>query len=167
MSRDPYPAKAMDAARRDYFRQAQLLQKQLGVLLGIGLVLTWLLSRTASRWLELIAIALLLACGGGLFVVSAWLFTRHHPAISVFNDRLWFRGLREQVVMLRNVRDAQLVQSRIAGWTRHSIELTLDALDAEPEQVRIPLDTIEADADEVLELIRERASLQREPQHVH
>jgi hypothetical protein len=167
MWRDPPSAHAMDAARRDYFRQAQLLQKQLGVLLGIGLVLTWLLSRTGSRWLELIAIALLLACCGGLFVVSAWLFTRHHPAISVFNDRLWFRGLREQVVMLRNVRDAQLVESRIAGWTRHSIELTLDALDAEPEQVRIPLDAIELDADEVLELIRERASLQREPQHVH
>jgi len=157
----------MDAARRDYFRQARLLQKQLGVLLGTGLVLTWLLSLTSSRWLELIAIALLLVCGGGLFVVSAWLFTRHHPAISVFNDRLWFRGLREQVVMLRNVRDAQLVESRFAGWTRRSIELTLDALDAEPEQVRIALDTIEADADEVLELIRERASLQREPQHVH
>src|SRR5690349_12219633 len=107
MLRDSPPAKAMDAARRDYFRQARLLQKQLGVLLGTGLVLTWLLSLTSSRWLELIAIALLLACGGGLFVVSAWLFTRHHPAITVFNDRLWFRGLREQVVMLRNVRDAQ------------------------------------------------------------
>ena len=157
----------MDAARRDYFRQAQLLQKQLGVLLLVGLALTWLLSRTSSGWLELLAIALLMVCCAGLFVVSAWLFTRHHPAISVFSDRLWFRGLREQVVMLRNVRDAQLVESRIAGWTRRSIELTLDALDAEPEQVRIPLDAIDADADEVLELIHERASLQREPQHVH
>ena len=167
MLRDPSRADAMDAARRDYFRQAQLLQRQLGVLLGAGLVLTWVLSRNNSRWLELIAIVLLLACCGALFVVSAWLFTRHHPAISVFNDRLWFRGLREQVVMLRNVRDAQLVESRLAGWTRRSIELTLDAFDAEPEQVRIPLDAIDADADEVLELIQERASLQREPQHVH
>jgi len=167
MNRHSSSADAMDAARRDYFRQAQLLQKQLGVLLVVGVALTWLLSHISWRWLELVVMVLLLACGAGLFVVSAWLFTRHHPAISLFNDRLWFRGLREQVVMLRNVRDAQLVESRIAGWTRRSIELTLDALDAETELVRIPLDAIDADADELLELILERASLQREPQHVH
>src|SRR5439155_17430053 len=113
VARSPSPADAMDAARRDYFRQTPLLRKQLGVLLVVGLALTWLLSHIGSRWLELIAIALLLACSAGLFVVLAWLFTRHHPAISLFNDRLWFRGLREQVVMLRNVRDAQLVEPRI------------------------------------------------------
>ena len=58
---------------------------------------------------------LAVACGAAIFVVSARLFTRHHPAISVFSDRLWYRGLREEVVMLRNVRDAQVVESRLAG----------------------------------------------------
>src|SRR5215467_10984099 len=113
----------MDANRRDYFRQATLLQRQLGVLLAAGLLLTALMSYAPWRWLELLCVALLWLCGAAIFVVSARLFTRHHPAISVFTDRLWFRGLREQVVMLRNVRDARLVESRIAGWTRRSIEL--------------------------------------------
>ena len=157
----------MDASRRDYFRQAQTLQRQLGALLAAGALVSWLMSLAASRWLELLCVALLLACGAGLFVVSARLFTRHHPAISVFNDRLWFRGLREQVVMLRNVSDAQLVESRIAGWTRRSIQLRLnDSSDAddEPEQLLVPLDAVEADPVEVLGLIRERAALQREQQ---
>ena len=84
----------MDATRRDYFRQAPLLQRQLGVLLGVGLLLSWLMSQSPWRWLELLCVALLWLCGAAIFVVSARLFTRHHPAISVFTDRLWFRGLR-------------------------------------------------------------------------
>ena len=156
----------MDATRRDYFRQARLLQRQLGALLVVGLVLTWLASAAPWRWLELLCVALLWLCGAALFVVSARLFTRHHPAISVFNDRVWFRGLREQVVMLRNVRDAQAVETRIAGLPRRFIELTLtdargsDSVDA--ESVRIPLETIDADVEQMLELIRQRAALQRE-----
>ena len=157
----------MDASRHDYFRQAQPLQKQLGVLLVVGLIAMWLLSHASSRWFELLCVALLLACSGGICVVSAWLFTRHHPAISLFNDRLWFRGLREQVVMLRNVSDAQLVESRVAGWTRRWIRLRLggagsDESDDDAEQLRIPLDAVEGDPDEMLALIRERAALQRE-----
>lgn len=155
----------MDATRRDYFRQAPLLQRQLGVLVVVGLLLTWLMSRATWRWLELLCVALLWLCGAAIFVVSARLFTRHHPAISVFADRLWFRGLREQVVMLRNVRAAQFVDAPIAGLPRRWIELTLgdprDA-DVDAERVRIPLDTIEADIDEMLELIRQRAAQQRE-----
>src|SRR5262245_56508104 len=157
----------MDATRRDYFRQAPLLQRQLGVLLVAGLLLTWLMSSVPWRWLELLCVALLWACGAAIFVVSARLFTRHHPAISVFTDRLWFRGLREQVVMLRNVRDAQFVEARIAGLPWRFIELTLadprdlDA-DVNAESVRVPLDTIDADIDEMLVLIRERAAQQRE-----
>ncbi|HEX6720159.1 MAG TPA: hypothetical protein VF107_01245, partial [Burkholderiaceae bacterium] len=119
------------------------------------------------RWLELLCVALLWLCGGALFVVSARLFTRHHPAISVFNDRLWFRGLREQVVMLRNVRDAQAVETRIAGLPWRFIELTLtdprgSDSDVDAESVRIPLATIDADVEQMLELIRQRAALQRE-----
>jgi hypothetical protein len=167
MSRIPDTGASMDATRRDYFRQTQTLQRRLGVLLGCGMLATWLLSRANSALLELMLVALLLACSGGLFVVLAWLFTRHHPTVSVFSDRLWFRGLREQVVMLRNVRDAQLMESTTAGWTRRSIELTLDGGDVQDERVRIGLDALEVDADELLELIRERAALQREPQHVH
>jgi hypothetical protein len=157
----------MDATRRDYFRQASLLQRQLGMLVLAGLMLTWLMSRASSRWFELLCVALLWVSGAAIFVVSARWFTRHHPAISVFTDRLWFRGLREQVVMLRNVRDAQVVDARIAGLPRRWIELTLgdprgrdDGVD--DESVRIPLDTIDADVHEMLELIRQRAAEQRE-----
>lgn len=157
----------MDPSRRDYFRLAPLLQRQLGALLLVGLLLTWLMSHVPWRWLELLCVALLWVCGAAIFVVSARLFTRHHPAISVFADRLWFRGLREQVVMLRNVRDAQFVESRIAGLPRRWIELTLgdprgrDA-EADGESVRISLDAVDADADEMLGLIRQRAAEQRE-----
>jgi hypothetical protein len=157
----------MDASRRDYFRQAPLLQRQLGALVLVGLLLTWLMSQVPWRWLEFLCVVLLWVCGAAIFVVSARLFTRHHPAISVFADRLWFRGLREQVVMLRNVRDAQFVESRIAGLPRRWIELTLgdprgrDA-GADGESVRISLDAIDADADEMIGLIRQRAAEQRE-----
>jgi hypothetical protein len=163
---------SMDPSRRDYFRQAQTLQRQLGALLVVGLLVTWLKANATSGWLELLCVVLLLACGAGLFIVSARLFTRHHPVLSVFSDRLWFRGLREQVVMLRRVSDARLGESRVAGWTRRWIELRLgdsdadDADDDEAEQVRISLDALEGDPDEVLGLIRERASLQRELQPV-
>jgi hypothetical protein len=157
----------MDATRRDYFRQGPLLQRQLGVLLLIGLLLTWMMSRAASRWFELLCVALLWACGAAIFIVSARLFTRHHPAISVFTDRLWFRGLREQVVMLRNVRDAQVVDARIAGLPRRWIELSLADPrgrddDADAESMRVPLDAIDGDAHEIVELIRQRAAEQRE-----
>ena len=157
----------MDATRRDYFRQGPLLQRQLGVLLLIGLLLTWMMSRAASRWFELLCVALLWACGAAIFIVSARLFTRHHPAISVFTDRLWFRGLREQVVMLRNVRDAQVVDARIAGLPRRWIELSLADPrgrddDADTESMRVPLDAIDGDAHEIVELIRQRAAEQRE-----
>lgn len=160
----------MDASRRDYFRQAQTLQRQLGALLVAGALVSWLMSYATSRWLELLFVALLLLCGAGLFVVSARLFTRHHPTISLFSDRVWFRGLREQVVMLRHVSDARLVESHVAGWTRRSIQLQLgdsDDADGDAEQLLIPLDAVEADPDEVLGLIRERAALQREQPAVH
>jgi len=152
----------MDASRRDYYRQATVLQRQLGALLAVGVGVSWLMSFAVSRWLELLCVALLLLCGAGVFIVSARLFTRHHPTISLFNDRLWFRGLREQVVMLRNVRDARLVESHIAGWTRRSIQLRLADDGDEPERVSIALDAVEADPDEVVGLICERAALQRE-----
>jgi len=162
----------MDASRRDYFRQPQTLKRQLGALLAAGLLLSWLMSHAAWRWLELLCVALLVACSFGVFVVSARLFTRHHPTISLFSDRLWFRGLREQVVMLRNVSDVRLVESHIAGWTRRSIRLQLgDAAqhdaDDEVEQLLVPLDAVEADPIEVLDLIRERAALQREQMAAH
>jgi MFS family permease len=156
----------MDATRRDYFRQASLLQRQLGALMIAGLLLTWLASSAPWRWLELLCVALLWLCGAAIFVVSARLFTRHHPAISVFTDRLWFRGLREQVVMLRNVRDAQFVETRFAGLPWRFIELTIDdprgGGNVDAESVRVPLDTIDGDADEMLALIQARAAQQRE-----
>jgi hypothetical protein len=155
----------MDAARRDYFRQGHTLKRQLGALLVVGVLVSWLMAHASSSWLELLCTALLMACSFGLFIVSARLFTRHHPAISLFNDRLWFRGLREQVVMLRHVSDAQLVETRIAGFTRRAIALQLTDVPAdEPEHVQVPLDAVEVDPIEMLELIRERAALQRELQ---
>ena len=160
----------MDASRRDYFRQAQTLRRQLAVLLVAGLLISWLMSHVAWRWLELVCVVLLWLCAAGLAVVTARLFTRHHPTISLFDDRLWFRGLREQVVMLRRVSDARLVESHLAGWTRRSIQLRLDdsgSDDDDTEQLLIPLDAVEANPDEVLGLIRERAALQREPLTTH
>jgi len=153
----------MDASRHDYFRNAELLQRLLGVLLGVGLLFMWLLSHAAWWWLELLCVAVLLACAGGIFVVSAWWFTRHHPVISVFDDRLWFRGLREQVVMLRNVGAARLVEARVVGLPRRWIELSLGDADDDDERLRIPLDVVDADAGELLELIGQRAALLREP----
>jgi hypothetical protein len=157
----------MDTTRRDYFREARLLQRQLAALVVVGLLFTWLASAAPWRWFELLCVVLLWLCGAAIFVVSARLFTRHHPAISVFNDRVWFRGLREQVVMLRNVRDAQAIEVRFAGLPRRFIELTLGDphgrdIDLDAESVRIPLDSIDADLDEMLELIRARAAEQRE-----
>jgi len=158
----------MDASRRDYFRQARTLRWQLGTLLVTGVLVNWLMSLAPWGWLELLCVALLCLCAAGLSVVTARYFTRHHPTISLFNDRLWYRGLRERVVMLRNVRDARLVESHLAGWTRRSIQLQLDDADAdEAEHVLIPLDAVAADADELLGLIRERAALQREQPAVH
>lgn len=154
----------MNASRRDYFRQAELLQRLLGVLLGVGLLFMWLLSRAAWWWLELLCVIVLMACAGGIFVASAWWFTRRHPVISVFSDRLWFRGLREQVVMLRNVSAASLVEARMAGLPRRWIELSLgDALTDDAERLRIPLDVVQVEPGQLLELIRQRAALQREP----
>ena len=157
----------MDATRRDYFRQASLLQRRLGALLAVGLLLSWLMSQSPWRWLELLCVALLWLCAAAIFVVSARLFTRHHPAISVFTDRLWFRGLREQVVMLRNVRHAQFVEARVAGLPWRFIELTLGDPrghdgDVSSENVRVSLDGIDADVDEMLSMIRQRAAQQRE-----
>lgn len=152
----------MDASRRDYFREPRVLQRQLAALLVAGVAISWLMSLAASSWLELAGAALLMLCGAGVFIVSARLFTRHHPTISLFADRLWFRGLREEVVMLRNVRDARLVESRVAGWTRRSIQLRLAGDESEP--ISIALDAVAADPAEVVGLICERAALQRELQ---
>ncbi|HEX6018475.1 MAG TPA: hypothetical protein VFZ28_10270 [Burkholderiaceae bacterium] len=151
----------MDASRRDYFREPRVLQRQLAALLVAGVAISWLMSVATSSWLELACVALLMLCGAGVFIVSARLFTRHHPTISLFSDRLWFRGLREEVVMLRNVRDARLVESRVAGWTRRSIQLRLTG-DDEAHPLSVPLDAVAADPAEVLSLICERAAQQRE-----
>src|SRR5262245_10737571 len=148
----------MDASRRDYFRQARTLQWQLGGLLVAGLLVNWLMSHAPWYWLELLCLLLLWSCAAGLFVVTARLFTRHHPTISLFNDRLWFRGFRERVVMLRNVRDAQLVESHLAGWTRRWIRLQLDDprsrdADGDSEEVLVSLDAVAVNPDELLSLI--------------
>lgn len=156
----------MDASRRDYFRQGRLLQRVLGGLLAGGLVFMWLLAHAHWWWLELLCVIVLLGVAAGIFVVSSWLFTRHHPVISVFADRLWFRGLREQVVMLRNVRGVRMAEQRIAGLTRHWIELTLgdprDADGDDTEGVRIGLDAVECDPAELMQLIGQRAQVLRE-----
>lgn len=136
------------------------MQRLLGAVLVVGLLFMWLLARAPWWWLELLCVVVLLACAGGVFVISAWWFTRHHPVISVFNDRLWFRGLREEVVMLRNVAAAELVEARVAGLPRRWIELTVGDADA-AQRVRLALDVVRADPGELLELIRQRAALQR------
>jgi len=157
---------AMDASRRDYFRHAKLLERVLAGLLVAGLVGMWLLAHARWWWFELLCVIVLLGVAGGIFVVSSWLFTRHHPVISVFADRLWFRGLREQVVMLRNVRGVRMAEQSMAGMTRRWLELTLgnprDPDDDDTEGVRIGLDAVECDPAELMQLIGQRAELVRE-----
>jgi hypothetical protein len=117
------------------------------------------MSLSLPMWLWAVCGLALLACGGGIFWVSGRIFTRHHPVISVFNDRVWSRGLHEQVVMLRNVDQVRRVERRRAGVRYDSIELDMRDDD---ETVVIPLFNVECQPDELLQLIEARVQALRQ-----
>lgn len=149
----------MKGSRHDYFYAQTPLLIQAAGLLVLGVLIVWLMSLTLPMWLWAVCGLALLACGGGLFWVSGRILTRHHPVISVFNDRVWSRGLHEQVVMLRNVSEVRRVERRRAGIRCESIEL--DTRD-DDETVVIPLFNVECPPDELLQLIEARVATLRQ-----
>lgn len=128
-------------------------------LLVLGALIVWLMSLALPMWLWALCGLALLACSGGIFWVSGRIFTRHHPVVSVFKDRVWSRGLREQVVMLRNVSEARNAERRWAGIRYECIELDMSDDD---ETVVIPLFNVECPPDELLQLIEERVESLRQ-----
>jgi hypothetical protein len=104
-------------------------------------------------WLRWVGVLVLLACGLGLFAVSARWFTRDYPVLTLHGDRIAYRGLREQVVMLRNVAGAQVVERRRLGVTLCWLELELRDDD---EPVRWPLWALQLVPDALLEAIAVR-----------
>lgn len=147
----------MKGSRHDCFPATRPLLIQAAGLLGLGTLIVWLMSLALPLWLWALCGLLLLACGGGVFWVSGRLFTRHHPVISVFGDRVWTRGLDERVVMLRSVRSVRRVERRRAGLRYECIELDLDDDDA----VSIALFNVACAPDELLQLIAERSEALR------
>jgi hypothetical protein len=152
-------SKAMKGSRHDYFYAQRPLLIQLAGLLALGALIVWLMSQALPMGLWAVCGVALLACGGGIFWVSGRLLTRHHPVISVFNDRVWTRGLREQVVMLRNVSEVRRTQRQRAGIRYECIEL--DLRDDE-ETVVIPLFSVECAPDELRQLVEARVAALRQ-----
>lgn len=149
----------MKGSRHDYFYAQRPLLKQAAGLLALGALIVWLMAQALPLWLWAVCGVALLACCGGIFWVSGRIFTRHHPVISVFNDRVWSRGLREQVVMLRNVGAVRHVQAQRAGIRLDRIELDLRDDD---ETVVIPLFNVECAPEELLQLIDARVQALRQ-----
>jgi hypothetical protein len=150
----------MRGSRHDYFYATRPLLAQAAGLLVLGALIVWLMSLALPLWLWALCGLVLLACGGGIFWVSGRIFTRHHPAISVFNDRVWSRGLREQVVMLRNVSEVRRAARRLAGIRCECIEL--DMSDDDDETVVIPLFNVECPPDDLLQLVEARVEALRQ-----
>jgi hypothetical protein len=148
----------MKGPRQDYFSAVRTLTLQLIGLLLFGSAVAWGMSFALPLWLWAIGGVVLLACGAGVFLTSGRLLTRHHPVISVFGDRLWYRGVREQVIMLRNVREARHVRLRRAGLSVPCLEL--DLLD-DDEPLQLPLIAVDGDPDDLVALIMERVEVLR------
>lgn len=146
-------AQTMSGPRVDYLTDPQPLWR-LGVsLLLVGSVIAALMSRGGPWWAWPLGGALLLVCGLGLFAVSARWFTRDYPVLSLHADRIVYRGLREQVVMLRNLASSQVVDRRRLGITVSW--LVLEMLD-DGEAVRWPLWAVQVEPDALMEAIRSR-----------
>ncbi|MFO1219277.1 MAG: hypothetical protein U1E89_12950 [Burkholderiaceae bacterium] len=150
----------MPESRIDYHTDTQPLLRVGAALLAAGVVVAALMSRGAPWWLWLPGAAVLLACALGLFVVSARWFTRAYPVLSVHPDRIEYRGLRHQVLMLRNVAAAQVLDRRRLGVTVPVLEIELRDDD---DAVEFPLWAVALDADALITQIGERVmALDRE-----
>lgn len=148
----------MKGPRQDYFSATRTLTLQVVGMLVLGSLVAWGMSFALPLWLWAIGGVVLLGCGAGIFLTSGRLLTRHHPVLSLFGDRLWYRGLREQVIMLRNVRDARHVRLRRLGISVPCLEL--DLID-DDEPVQLPLIAVDGDPDEMVGLIMDRAETLR------
>jgi hypothetical protein len=146
----------MKGPRDDIYTATRPLILQVAGLLLLGSLTAWTMSFADSSWARAIGGLLLLACGSGIFFASGRLLTRRHPVISVFSDRVWYRGLREQVVMLRNVTGVRAVRARRFGVPYSCIEMDLSDDD---EPVLFVLWAVDYPAAELANLIASRAEI--------
>jgi hypothetical protein len=143
----------MSASRIDYLTDPQPLLRFGAALFAVGIVIVALMSRGLPWWLWMPCAAVLLACGLGLFVVSSRWFTREYPVLSLHDDRIAYRGFREQVVMLRNLSGAQFGERRMLGLPVPVLELALRDAD---EPVVLPLWAVVVAPDELIGQIESR-----------
>lgn len=143
----------MSGPRVDYHSDMQPLQRLGAALLLVGCIVAWALAIGLPWWLRSLGALVLLACGLGLFVVSARWFTREYPVLTLHADRIAYRGLRERVVMLRNLAGAQIIERRRFGVTLPWLELEMRDDD---EIVRWPLWALQVVPDALLEAIAAR-----------
>lgn len=143
----------MSGPRVDVLTDTQPLLRLGAALLFVGVVVAWVMALGLPWWLRSLGALVLLACGLGLFAVSARWFTREYPVLTLHGDRIAYRGLREQVVMLRNLAGAQVVERRRLGVTLPWLELEMRD-DEEP--VRWPLWALRVAPEALLEAIAER-----------
>lgn len=146
-------APTMSGPRIDYLTDPQPLLRLGGALLLMGTVIAAIMSSGGPWWVWPLGAALLLVCGLGLFVVSARWFTRDYPVLSLHADRIVYRGLRERVVMLRNLASAQVVDRQRVGITLSW--LVLEMLD-DGETLRWPLWSVQVVPDALMEAINAR-----------
>lgn len=143
----------MSGPRVDYLTDPQPLMRLGAALLFVGLVVVAVMARSASWWLWLVGAVVLLGCGLGLFALSARWFTRDYPVLTLHGDRIVYRGLREQVVMLRNLAGAQVVDEHRLGVTWHW--LVLEMLD-DDQPVRWLLWAMQLEPEALMEAITAR-----------
>ena len=148
----------MKGPRDDFFSDTRLLTWQVAGLLAFGSLTAWLMSFALPLLLWAVGALVLLACGAGIFLASGRLLTRHHPVLSVFGDRLWYRGFREQVIMLRNVSSVRHVRAKRFGLRFACLELEL-VDDVDP--IALPLVAVDCNADDLVVLILSRVELLR------
>lgn len=148
----------MKGPRDDFFSDTRLLSWQVAGLLAVGSLTAWLMSFALPLLLWAVGALVLLACGAGIFLASGRLLTRHHPVISVFGDRVWYRGFREQVIMLRNVSSVRHVRAQRFGLRFPCLELEL-ADDVDP--LVLPLVAVDCNPDDLVALIHARVELLR------
>jgi hypothetical protein len=143
----------MSASRIDYLTDPQPLLRFGSALFAVGIVVAALMSRGLPWWLWMPCGAVLLVCGLGLFVVSSRWFTREYPVLSLHDDRIAYRGIREQVVMLRNLGGAQFGERKMLGLNVPVLELELR--DAE-EPIVLPLWAVVVSPEELIGQIESR-----------
>lgn len=143
----------MKGPRDDFYSDGRRLARQAAGWLALGLLTGWGMSFALPWPLRAVGALVLVGCAAGLFFSSSRLLTRHHPVVSVFGDRVWYRGLREQVVMLRRVAQARHV--RIGRFALQVPAIELELLD-DDELLRLPLVALDCDPDQLVALIMQR-----------